>query len=708
MSGNIDKLKELLFETESRSLDDLRSQLAAEAAKRAAFDERFDLVYERVGDDARLQTSVANVLDGALRDAEVARHGQLSDAIAPLVVRTIKTEIFSSRDALVEAIHPSMGRMVKSYVASAMKDLADQINRKLEANPLMVAVQVLATGQSPARIAMAHAQPLEVEELFLIRRGSGELLARFPEAGASSNQDQVMSGVLTAINEFASEAFANDGGALRQIDMGATQLYLRASPTYLLAAKCIGQAPAAVEEIIDAAFLETIEAHDHILSAAAQNKIAATDSEPPLLALAENLETRVELKQREIRGAIRKGPSPVKILLWLIGLPLAAWFAWSTYVSYETGRVERAAVGVIDGEPRIAGYPVRVGVTRFGETVSVAGLMPTPETKADVIAGITEVIPAGSTLIDLLRVLPAGGNPELPAELQRLRTDLSAVQTGATQDAIARAVARADAHLAGLDPLLSALPSALPTTVSPRPLASTQSDIKAARAVTIDLSKTLSIPVQSDVALEPLRAQMSDATAKVDAAALTLSGLLGATISRGLAPLDPISSSASLVDTAERLALKSARLATVAVAIDQAARLPRPVPAMTPPEPTAREKLQAWTRDNAIFFSSEVTYRDAAETRVELAQLAALLRDAGSYMRVVGYTDDRGSADRNETLSQRRAAKVRDELIALGIRRDQLIAVGRRDGAQLSGFAGDDSPNRRVQFELGFANERQR
>ena len=79
----------------------------------------------------------------------------------------------------------------------------------------------------------------------LDRRGSGELIGRWPEDANGANRDQVMSGVLSAINAFASEALGADGHAMRHIDLGANRFYLRDSQTLLLAAKCSGSAPAA-------------------------------------------------------------------------------------------------------------------------------------------------------------------------------------------------------------------------------------------------------------------------------------------------------------------------------------------------------------------------------------------------------------------------------------------------------------------------------
>lgn len=117
MSQSVTRLKELLFDSESRQLGDLQRELEALArrqhehltdlsTRQTAITERADAAFERAGSDERLLKSVAAILDGALREAEVNRHEQLSRAIAPLVVKSIKYELKNSQAEMVDALYP--------------------------------------------------------------------------------------------------------------------------------------------------------------------------------------------------------------------------------------------------------------------------------------------------------------------------------------------------------------------------------------------------------------------------------------------------------------------------------------------------------------------------------------------------------------------------------------------------------------------------
>ncbi|MGH1418521.1 MAG: OmpA family protein [Hyphomicrobiaceae bacterium] len=699
MSQGVNKLKELLFEPESRAIAD--------------FSHRLDQVFERAGSDDKLEQSISKVLDGALRTAEVTQHEELSDALAPLVIKTIRTEIFSSRDALVEAIHPMTGRIVKQYVASAMKDLSDQVNRKMAANPMMIALQVITSGQSPGKIALANSQPLEIEEIYLIRRGSGELLARWPENANSANKDQVMSGVLTAITEFANDAFAKDDASLRQIDMGGTQLYLRASPSYMLAAKCSGVAPKAVEKIIDEAFLNAIEQHDHVLTAAAQGRVSLGHDQA-MKTFADDFEHQVSQRQTELRGSVRKGLSPFVILLSLIGLPLLASFGWTQYVAYETNRVQSIAAAIINDSSEIRGYPTRLKVSSLGKTVTVEGLAPSTRAHVEVRDRLQTALPS-SKIVDNFSVLSASG-PDLSPEIYSVRRDFAALHSRLSQDALVRATNWADRRIADGQATLGQLDtSSLSGDASIQSVNEATNIVDSVAQAMTELRKKLTKPVKTDVELEALRPTISEATTQLRRATASLQNLLGSKATPspdGTKSTDNTSTSdigsQTIVVAAEDLAIQAERLATVVAAVNQVTRIPKatPVAKPTPVSVTPRQRLVNWARDHAVFFTSDTSYRSPVQAEEDLDQLAALAKNTTELIRIVGYTDDRGGSNKNTSLSQARAGKVRRALISRGIDPARLIAVGRKDGRDLSPSTGEGSPNRRVEFEIGFANER--
>lgn len=574
------RLKELLFDKESRELDALAQRLAT--------------VAERAGSDASFRSSVAATLEGALRDAEAANHHQVSDALAPLVVRTVRTEVEASSDTLPAKLYPHIGVMVRDYVRSAIRDLMEDINRRLEdgltKNRLSLRIRSWTTGRPMAELALADTDRFEVEELHLIRRGSGELLAHWSrlrpdiaEAGQSNGKDALLSGLLTAMTAFIEEVYEADKAGLRTIDFGGHTVYLRGSPLHLLAAKCRGQAGAGVHTLLDEAFLRALD----------------TSATPDLAALSRSLEADIAERQKNLREAQRRsGMRPLRFLLWLLALALAAYFGWHGYVTYRTSSLQAAVDKVIAETPALKGYPTRATVDYGGGRIDVSGLAPSGDIRTDILKRLGEAAPA-SVITETLGVVPGAESANLADEAARSRERLAALEAR---------IETMTTTLAGLAKSMEGMNASLETM---------------ARSASVDAE------------LQSLRKEI-----------------------------------AALV-----------------------------------PKPDPRADLESWLRTHAIFFSEDTTYSAPDRTEAALDALAKLMRGTDTPVRIIGYTDERGTNDRNLPLAQARADRVAADLVRRGIDPSRLKTVGRTAVLDISQRSGTSSPNRRVVFEPAFVGE---
>jgi outer membrane protein OmpA-like peptidoglycan-associated protein len=120
---------------------------------------------------------------------------------------------------------------------------------------------------------------------------------------------------------------------------------------------------------------------------------------------------------------------------------------------------------------------------------------------------------------------------------------------------------------------------------------------------------------------------------------------------------------------------------------------------------TPRDRLSAYARANAIFFANNSDYLDDKRATATLDDLTQLTMATDAIVRVVGYTDERGSQGRNTNLAISRAQRVAAELQSRGVPANRVVAVGRTTGYDLNPGTGIGSPNRRVEFEIGFIGE---
>jgi outer membrane protein OmpA-like peptidoglycan-associated protein len=758
MSQSVDRLKELLFDNEAHALGELAQRIegVADAGARSrdeinrrvdgiaettvrtrddlikrvdtvaevsakARDElksKIEEVYARAGNTERLTASVSEVLSEALRRAEVSEHSQLSQTIAPLVVTTIKTELRNSQDEMVEALYPITGRLVKSYVASAMKDLTDQMNRRLEQNPLMLRLQSLTTGRSVGELALAGTQDFAVKELYLIRRGSGELVARWPDT-PMSGRDQAMSGTLAAVNEFANEAFSADQSSLRQIDLGDEEVYLRGSPIYLLAARCTGQAPKSIEQSIDDTFLSAVEKQHQIETQPGTPGDRAKAQAAALASAGDGLRGDVARQLEDLRRPAGKGA--LKAVAAMILLPLLGWIAWGWYTDYRVDQMHRVAEAIVTADPAMVGYPAQVEVTDGGSSLNVSGLTPSQQAKTRIISDLKRSLP-GIDLRDSLGVV--GGStvpvPDIKPEFARMREEIASATGEISRAALVRAHTRAERRLkqaaADLD------------RAGASTLDKSQTDVMKHDKSEADAILSEMRPLAASIGTQLNAAKDAKAAAGYQMLAARLQGLGDDILraaggdARAAAPskANPAASAdASSLDVAvEQFSAESERVAALAAtaAVAKSMRPPAPMvvaapPATSPvvqaPQASPRDRLAEWARSHAIFFTSNLDYRDSNSASRYFSELAQLMKASPALVRIVGYTDEVGGQNRNTALAQDRAEKVRRELISLGVQSSQIVTVGRASVNDLSDARGAASPNRRVEFEMGFEGEAQ-
>ncbi len=707
----VDLLKELLFDNEAEALAGLDQRLKSieeqnEAGTRERLDtaRRIEQLFERAGTEDRFRSSVAVVLDKALRDAELRNHDELSHALAPLVVNTIKTELKNSQDEMVDILYPLTGRMVQAYVKSAIKDLTEQINNRIDQNPVMLRMRSMMSGKSVAELAIAESQRLEVEEVFLIRRGSGELVARWPEAARTSNTDIHMSGVLAAINEFASTAFEQDGGHFRSFEFENIQVFLRASPAYVLAARCQGIPPSGIEEIFDEEFLSTLERIARVEQAAADEDAGAEGHvrASELAPLAQSVGSRTTAIYEETANS-GFGGALLKALLFLIAVPLLAWFFWGLYTDAEEMLVRRAAKTVLQDTTELAGYPTTLEVGYRGKTLTLSGLAPDSGTQRRVNDALRQELP-GTRIQSKLAVIPTTDVDLRPVE-QRMANRLTSLERAMTSAAILRALTRAETRLAETRTTLERLNAG--PGLKPGEVAATREAVTKVLSDVETLREGVATPGDGP----------SDLQRFVEPLNVTSERIAG--LYRGLAepgasaPARPGASRApdTLSGAADQLSSEAERLATMVSALSKAVRLiPPPLPPqriVEAPKVTPEEHLRRFATRQAIFFSSGTEFTTPQVTDATLDEAARLIKAAGNVVvRVVGYTDSQGGAQQNSPLAASRADKVADELVARGVPRDRLVAVGRINGYfEITPSVGENSLNRRVEFEVGFMRE---
>lgn len=418
------------------------------------------------------------------------------------------------------------------------------------------------------------------------------------------------------------------------------------------------------------------------------------------------------------------------ILLSVLGVSLLAWLAWMRIEAWETRSVEEIVQRVIEDTRELTGYRTGIEISDGGQTVVLTGLVPSSTTKTVLLTRLETELPNSTRIVDRLQPLPylptgteSGPRPDLSWLERRIEALEEGIIDRAVTANLTRAGDRLEASELGLktfsETVASARGSAPPAPRSPENLTAISKKIAAARITLAKLESSLR-PANGQTSAgerqsQTLEQQLVPLLSQMDAIEAGVLAALGSPVatpereprSTSADSTDPLGASHGVARQADRIAdavqtlVSVSRVETAPLGVTgSAAPVAGPSPTSSP-----REALINWTRAYAVFFTEGTSFRAPERVALRLDELAKLINAAGALVRIVGYTDEQGGSRRNNALARARAETVRDELVARGVPAAQLVAVGRADARDLSADAGPSSPNRRVEFEVGFIGE---
>lgn len=354
----------------------------------SALDEKIDRATARWSED-ELRESIALVLADALREAGRTDRDALVRAIAPNILATVRNEVKTSHPEIIEALSPRIGELIRTAVNKAVEDLQRQIDEAMPTDLWIASLRATLTGTPTTGWLLKDDSGFRVIEVFLIERGSGLILAQDrPETSGdeiAALDDDLLGGMIAALDSFAHDAFGNGGGIeeLRQLTLSAGTIYLRASPTKILALRCTGVAPPEIEDQID-----------QLLDRLIRRLQEGGDGDFPARLLAVDIEPQANT------------PSAATLLGKGAVIACTALFVVWAHFALEGANEDRwadAALTMARDDPAMTGYPVTAEVA--DDTVTLSGLVPDDET----LAGIRDRLARHPIPLDIAIAMPVAG-----------------------------------------------------------------------------------------------------------------------------------------------------------------------------------------------------------------------------------------------------------------------------------------------------------
>jgi outer membrane protein OmpA-like peptidoglycan-associated protein len=220
-------------------------------------------------DDPRLH---AREVGGILPDAIVLRSGQdarLTTALAPTVEEILKASVKRDPRTLVNALFPVMGPAIRKAIFETVKRMIqsfDQIiGQSFSWQGLKWRAEAFRAGKSFGEVALRHSLLYQVEQVFLIHKETGLLLQHVVTEWAAAQEPDMVSGMLTAIQDFVHDSFRTEReDTLDAVQVGELTIWIEQGPLAVIAGVIRGNPPEELrllfEEALENIHLEQTQA----------------------------------------------------------------------------------------------------------------------------------------------------------------------------------------------------------------------------------------------------------------------------------------------------------------------------------------------------------------------------------------------------------------------------------------------------------------
>jgi hypothetical protein len=211
-------------------------------------------------------------LEAELDDLErrLADEDALAETVSPIIGDAIRRRIRDNREEMIEALYPIIAQTVVRAVSEAIRDLARTIDARmrstLDAKAIWRRLVARVKGIPLADVALRESLPFTVEEVFFIHRKSGLLLCHVSRRPDASPDSDLISGMLTAIRDFVSDAFGRGAaGDLDEIQYGTQRILIQSAQHAYLAVVVEGTEPSGFRAQMRERVVEISQAHRRVL-----------------------------------------------------------------------------------------------------------------------------------------------------------------------------------------------------------------------------------------------------------------------------------------------------------------------------------------------------------------------------------------------------------------------------------------------------------
>ncbi len=342
-------------------------------------------ILKRLDDPVRRAEELSQALPDAL-SLGGSENNRIARALQPVIDAAMKRSARRNPKVIADAIFPTLGPAIRKAISATLMSMVQSLNHILNQSfslrGIKWRIEALRTRKSFAEVVLLHTLVYRVEQIYLIHRHTGIMLQHADSEQVENKDPDLVSGMLTAIQDFVRDSFDTDTGQI--IDTlrmdGDHSVWIEQGADALVAVVIRGTPPVELRsrfrdllEKVHARFGHTLETFD--------------GETTPFTLIKPDLEDALTFQVREHK-------QPISPLLWILmaaGLLIAALLGWKTY---NTHRHWQHLVAQLRGQQGV----VITRAEKRGGVFHIAGLKD-PQTQ-----GIEQIVAASELPPDKLQI----------------------------------------------------------------------------------------------------------------------------------------------------------------------------------------------------------------------------------------------------------------------------------------------------------------
>lgn len=264
--------------------------------------------------------------------------------LTPIIEKSLSDSITTDPKPIADALYPIIGPAIRKSINVSITQMVNSMNELLE-NSLSPKsfrwrFDAWRTGKSYAEVVFTNKLVYQVEQVFLVHRETGLVLQHLVSDNAISKDPDVVSGMLTAIQDFLRDSFITEKNSdLDTLKLGDLTVLIEHGPKAVIAAVVRGMVPSGMHQTL-AETMEHIHQEEYLQLANYNGDSSQFDHLQPVLTgclknKCRETETAADKSPKHLLA--KEGISKKSILFLVLGLGFISGIGYLAYTNHVEG-----------------------------------------------------------------------------------------------------------------------------------------------------------------------------------------------------------------------------------------------------------------------------------------------------------------------------------------------------------------------------------